>query len=44
VSYAMDDIKAAIVISMMVMLSALLSAIQESRSTAAGSKDPSPRQ
>jgi Mg2+-importing ATPase len=38
VSYAMDDLKAAIVISMMVVLSALLSAIQESRSTAAAEK------
>jgi Mg2+-importing ATPase len=38
VSYAMDDLKAAIVISMMVVMSALLSAIQESRSTAAAEK------
>ena len=38
VSFALDDLRTAIVISMMVVMSALLSAIRESRSTAAAKR------
>jgi Mg2+-importing ATPase len=38
VSYYLDDLKSAVVISLMVVVAALLSAIQESRSTAAAEK------